>query len=88
MARRQRNVRSAAEEAILDELLKSGEIKNTGDLESAFGELKKALVERMLGAELDEQLREDREQGVANHRNGSSPKTGSREIDRVASIRR
>ena len=75
MARRQRKERSAAEEAILDELLKSGEIKTTEDLEGAFGELKKALVERMLGAEMDEHLREDQAQGVRNHRNGTSPKT-------------
>jgi putative transposase len=75
MARRQRKVRSAAEEAVLDELLKSGDIKSTGDLESAFGDLKKALVERMLNAEMDVHLDSDEEQGTGNHRNGSSPKT-------------
>ncbi|MEM9387143.1 MAG: IS256 family transposase [Pseudomonadota bacterium] len=75
MARRKQKVRSAAEEAVLDELLKHGDIKTTGDLESAFGDLKKALVERILNAEMNVHLDSEDEQGTGNHRNGSSPKT-------------
>lgn len=38
-------------------------------------ELKKALSERILNTELDELLGEEREEGNANRRNGSSQKT-------------
>ncbi len=41
-----------------------------------IGELKKALAERMLNAELDVHLDQDAEQASGNHRNGFSPKTG------------
>jgi putative transposase len=40
-----------------------------------LGELKKALAERMLNAEMDVHLVREAEAGISNHRNGSSAKT-------------
>jgi len=40
-----------------------------------LGELKEALAERMLNAEMDVHLEQLGEAGTGNHRNGSSPKT-------------
>jgi putative transposase len=40
-----------------------------------IGDLKKALAERMLNAEMEVHLDQESEAGIANHRNGSSAKT-------------
>jgi putative transposase len=61
----------------LDQLL--GGVEKPEDLEPLFQQLKKALVERALGAELSHHLGyakgELKPDGQANHRNGSTPKT-------------
>lgn len=46
-----------------------------GSVFSLATELKKALAERMLGAEMDVSLDRDEEEASGNHRNGTSPKT-------------
>ncbi len=49
--------------------------KSVLDSGGLIGDLKKALAERMLNAEMDDHLANEVQTGVANHRNGSSPKT-------------
>ena len=65
----------AIEKDVLDQLL-SG--RDPGELFSKDGlidELKKALSERILSAELDDHLETETAEGVVNRRNGSSKKT-------------
>jgi putative transposase len=61
----------------LDRLV--GETRTMEELELVFRQLKKALIERALGAELTEHLGYERgsekPRAQANHRNGSTPKT-------------
>ena len=70
----------ASKEELIDELLK--EYAGPEDLlgkEGLFGQLKKALVERALGAEMTHHLGyakgEGKPEGVSNQRHGFSPKT-------------
>ncbi len=49
--------------------------KTVLDSGGLLGDLKKALAERMLNAEMDVHLENEAEAGLANHRNGSSSKT-------------
>jgi len=62
-------------EELLDELLKGRDPKALFDQNGLLDELKKALAERALNAELDHHLEQDAEQAAGNHRNGSSSKT-------------
>ena len=60
---------------LLDQLLAGRDPKKVLDSDGLIGDLKKALAERMLNAEMDVHLAADAEAGLANHRNGSSAKT-------------
>ncbi|MDE2221102.1 MAG: IS256 family transposase [Gammaproteobacteria bacterium] len=59
----------------LDQLLAGRDPKTVLDSDGLIGDLKKALAERMLNAEMDVHLANETEAGFANHRNGSSAKT-------------
>lgn len=75
MARKRRLPDGVTEEA-LDSLIT--DVKTPEQLETVFRELKKALVERVLRAELTQHLgypEGERPAGMANARNGSTPKT-------------
>lgn len=60
---------------LLDSLLAGRDPKTILDSGGLIGELKKALAERMLNAEMDVHLEGEAEAGLSNHRNGSSTKT-------------
>jgi putative transposase len=60
---------------LLDQLLAGQDPKKLFEQDGLLGELKKALAERMLNAEMEVHLEQDAEQTAGNHRNGSSPKT-------------
>lgn len=60
---------------LLDELLAGREPKSVLDSGGLIGDLKKALAERMLNAEMEVHLANETEAGVPNHRNGTSSKT-------------
>jgi transposase-like protein len=60
---------------LLDQLLAGRDPKTALESGGLIGDLKKALAERMLNAEMDVHLAQEAEAGVANHRNGSSAKT-------------
>ena len=71
----------AIKKEILDELLKDRDPKTMFSSEGLLGELKKALAERVLNAEMDHHLADSTQDEVcegekaANHRNGYSKKT-------------
>jgi putative transposase len=60
---------------LLDQLLAGRDPKTVLESGGLIGDLKKALAERMLNAEMDVHLEQEAEAGIANHRNGSSTKT-------------
>ncbi len=60
---------------ILDELLEGQDPATVLRSDGLLGELKKALAERMLDAEMAVHLDSEAEQAAGNHRNGSSQKT-------------
>lgn len=60
---------------LLDALLAGADPKTVLSSKGLFGELKKALAERMLQAELEHHLDQPEEEASGNHRNGSSAKT-------------
>ena len=60
---------------LLDELLKDQDPKTVFSSNGLLGELKKALAERILNAEMDHHLGQPEEEASGNHRNGNSPKT-------------
>jgi putative transposase len=71
--------------AALDALLAG--VKSPADLEVVFRQMKKALVERALQAELTEHLGyepgEPKPPGQPNHRNGTTPKTVLTDTDQI-----
>ena len=60
---------------LLDELLDGQDPATVLRSDGLAGELKKALAERMLNAEMDVHLDSEAERETGNHRNGSSSKT-------------
>lgn len=60
---------------LLDELLAGQDPKTVLSSEGLLGDLKKALAERILNAEMEQHLEKPEEQEAGNHRNGTSPKT-------------
>ena len=60
---------------LLDQLLAGRDPKLALDSGGLIGDLKKALTERMLNAEMDVHLAREADAGEANHRNGSNAKT-------------
>jgi putative transposase len=60
---------------LLDELLAGQDPKTVLSSDGLLGDLKKALAERILNAEMDQHLDKPEEQEAGNHRNGTSPKT-------------
>jgi putative transposase len=65
----------AIEKDVLDQLLAGREANEVFGKDGLLDELKKALSERILNAELDEHLESERLEGNANRRNGTSKKT-------------
>lgn len=61
--------------AVLDALLKDRDPRKVFDSDGLLGDLKKALADRMLDAEMDHHLDQESEQAAGNHRNGYSQKT-------------
>lgn len=60
---------------LLDELLKDQDPKKVFDSDGLFGEIKQALAQRILEAEMDYHLDQPDQQEAGNHRNGRSKKT-------------
>jgi putative transposase len=60
---------------LLDQLIAGRDPKTVLESSGLIGDLKKALADRMLNAEMDVHLANEAEDGIANHRNGSSSKT-------------
>ncbi|MDX1488909.1 MAG: IS256 family transposase, partial [Acidiferrobacterales bacterium] len=59
---------------LVDELLKGQDPKSVLSSDGLLGDLKKALAERILDAEMDVHLASEEEQAAGNHRNGHSGK--------------
>lgn len=60
---------------LLDRLLSGRDPKTVLESDGLLGDLKKALAERMLNAEMDVHLGREEEQAAGNHRNGNGQKT-------------
>lgn len=67
----------------LDELLSGRNPKDVFSKDGLFDELKKALAERVLNAELDDHLEGEAAAGKTNHRNGYSKKTVLTETSKI-----
>lgn len=65
----------AIDKELLDQLLAGRDAQELFAKDGLLDELKKALSERMLAAELDDHLEAETEAGAVNRRNGSSKKT-------------
>ena len=65
----------AIEKELLDQLLSGRDPEEIFSKDGLLDDLKKALSERILNAELDEHLGEERSEGRSNRRNGVSKKT-------------
>ncbi len=65
----------AIEKKVLDELLAGADPREIFAKDGLLDELKKALSERILAAELDDHLETEDSDGASNRRNGSSKKT-------------
>jgi len=73
MARRAE--KASIDPALIDQLLAGQDPATVLSSQGLMGDLKKALAERMLQAEMDVHLASEAEQAAGNHRNGSSEKT-------------
>ena len=73
----------ATKDKLLNELLGGRDPKEAFSRGGLFDDLKKALAERILNSELDEHLENEREEGEANRRNGSTPKTVKTEASKI-----
>ncbi len=67
----------------LDQLLSGRDPKEVFSKDGLFDELKKALAERVLNAEMDDHLGNEAAAGKANHRNGYSKKTVLTETSKI-----
>ena len=67
----------------LDPFLSGRDPKEVFSKDGLFDELKKALAERVLNAELDDHLEGEAAAGKSNHRNGYSKKTGLTETSKI-----
>jgi len=67
----------------LDQLLSGRDPKEVFSKDGLFDELKKALAERVLNAELDDHLDSEAAAGKSNHRNGYSKKTVLTETSKI-----
>lgn len=65
----------AIDKELLDQLLAGRDPNEVFTKDGLLDDLKKALSERILDAELDEHLAEERDAGASNRRNGSSKKS-------------
>jgi putative transposase len=65
----------AIDKELLDQLLSGRDPEEVFAKDGLLDDLKKALSERILNAELDEHLGEERSEGRVNRRNGVSKKT-------------
>jgi putative transposase len=70
-----RTAKSSIDPALIDQLLSGQDPAQVLSNRGLLGELKKALAERMLQAEMDVHLASESEQEAGNHRNGTSEKT-------------
>jgi putative transposase len=70
-----RTIDVAIDKELLDQLLAGRDPQDLFAKDGLIAELKKALSERMLAAELDDHLESETEAGIANRRNGSLKKT-------------
>src|SRR5688572_15176912 len=78
MGRRKRMAKKQAgpfSPELLDQLLAGRDPKTVLESSGLMGDLKKALADRMLSAEMDVHLDSEAEADTGNHRNGSSAKT-------------
>src|SRR5690242_12600858 len=76
----------AIKKKLIDELLQGAETSEVFSSDGLFAQIKKALAERILNAEMDALLKADAAAGEDNHRNGYSAKTvltdeGALELD-------
>jgi len=74
----------AIKKEILDELLAGSTGKDPFGKDGLIDELKKALVERALNAEMDHHLANEAEDGRTNHRNGYSKKSVLTDTSKIA----
>jgi len=71
----ERTIDMAIDKELLDQLLAGRDPQDLFARDGLIDELKKALSERMLAAELDDHLESEAEVGIGNRRNGTSKKT-------------